>query len=231
MREFIFKNGFTLWIKWVWNTRKLKNQYPSAKIGFMAKVKGKCEFGKCARIDNYALLENTSLGDYSYVGTDVRLNYSTIGKFCSIGPGVYAGLGVHPTSTFVSTSNHFYSGDPECSEIPYFKEYRETNIGHDVWIGARATLVDGVKIGDGAVIGAGAVVTKDVPPYAVAVGVPARVVKYRFSAEEITFLLDYKWWDKDLEWVMRNKNLFQDIEKLKKFTFSEEVALDPLPRP
>lgn len=231
MRDILLKNGFTLWFKWVWNTHKLKKQNPSAKIGFMAKVKGECEFGTCARIDNFALLENTSLGDYSYVGTDVRLNYTTIGKFCSIGPGVYAGLGVHPTSTFVSTSNHFYSGDPNCKGIPYFKEYRETLIGHDVWIGARATLVDGIKIGDGAVIGAGAVVTKDVPPYAVAVGVPAKVVKYRFSPEEISFLLNYKWWEKDLEWILENKNLFQDINRLKKFTVSQEEISASFPQP
>ena len=77
------------------------------------------------------------------------------------------------------------------------KEQKEIRIGNDVFIGANVTILDGVTIGDGAVIGAGAVVVKDIPPYAVAVGVPAKVIKYRFTPEQIKALLEIKWWDFD----------------------------------
>jgi tetrahydrodipicolinate N-succinyltransferase len=75
-------------------------------------------------------------------------------------------------------------------------------------------LIDGVTIGDGAIIGAGAVVTKDVPPYAIVGGIPARLIKYRFEPDEIEFLLKLKWWDKDLEWIKNNSKLFNNIKKL-----------------
>lgn len=216
MIEDITKNNFTLWIKWVWDTYQVKKKFPSAKIGFMAKLKGKSYLGQFSRIDNKVLLENTSVGDFSYIGTEVRLNYTSIGKFCSIGPGVYAGLGVHPTSTFVSTSNHLYSGDPLQTEAPFFEDYRETTIGNDVWIGARAIIIDGVQIGDGAVVGAGAVVTKDVPPYAIVGGVPAKIIKYRFEPDQISFLNQFRWWDRDSDWIMKNKTLLSDIKVLMK---------------
>ena len=72
-----------------------------------------------------------------------------------------------------------------------------THIGNDVWIGLNATILDGVTIGDGAIVAAGAVVTKDVPPYAVVAGVPAKIIKYRFTESQIDFLLKFRWWEKD----------------------------------
>lgn len=82
------------------------------------------------------------------------------------------------------------------------------NVGNDVWIGRRAIILSGVTIGDGVIIGAGAIVAKDVPPYAVAVGNPARVVKYRFAPEEIEFLLTLKWWTWDDDEIQRHADLF-----------------------
>lgn len=216
MIKLVMKNGFTLWVKWLKDTYKLKKKFPTAYLGYMAKIKGNSSLGEHARIDNYALLEHSSVGDFSYVGTEVRLNYTSLGKFCSIGPGVCAGLGVHPVTKFVSSSNWFYSNNPDQEELPYFEEYKKTTIGNDVWIGAKAVIIDGVTIGDGAVVGAGAVVTKDIPPFAVAVGVPARVIKYRFNPEEISFLEDYKWWDREKSWIMENRPLFKDIQGFRK---------------
>lgn len=212
MMKILLKNGLSLWGKWVWNTYKIKKKFPTASVGYMAKCKGDSYLGDMSRIDNHALLEHTSVGDFSYIGTEVRLNFTSVGKFCSVGPGVCAGLGVHPTAKFVSSSNWFYSNDPLQQELPYFEEYKKTSIGHDVWIGAKAVIIDGVTIGDGAVIGAGAVVTRDIPPYAVAVGVPAKVIKYRFEPEEIDFLLNYRWWDKEKEWILRNRKEFCDLK-------------------
>ena len=87
-----------------------------------------------------------------------------------------------------------------------------THIGNDVWIGLNATILDGVTIGDGAIVAAGAVVTKDVPPYAVVAGVPAKIIKYRFTESQIDFLLKFRWWEKDRKWIQQNYKRFQDIE-------------------
>ena len=87
-------------------------------------------------------------------------------------------------------------------------------IGNDVWIGARATILSGVTVGDGAVIGAGALVAKDVPPYAIVGGVPARLIKYRFSSEIINELLEIKWWDWDSKKLTQNiDDFYLDVEE------------------
>lgn len=87
-------------------------------------------------------------------------------------------------------------------------------IGNDVWIATGAVLVCGnhaLKIGDGAVVAAGAVVTKDVPPYAVVAGCPAEIIKYRFDKDTIEKLLNLKWWDKDSDWIKEKVSVFTDI--------------------
>lgn len=89
---------------------------------------------------------------------------------------------------------------------------KEVIIGNDVWIGQSVLIKPGVVIGDGAIIGAGAVVTKNVAPYAIVVGVPAQIIKYRFSDEQIKKLLNIKWWDKDKEWIEEKAYLFSDVD-------------------
>ena len=103
--------------------------------------------------------------------------------------------------------------------------YRKTasgylvDIGHDVWIGADVKIMDGVSIGNGAVVAAGAVVTKDVPPYARVGGVPAKIIKYRFTPDQIEFLQQFKWWNMPEDWIRENWQMFEDIEKFaEKFT-------------
>lgn len=85
-------------------------------------------------------------------------------------------------------------------------------IGNDVWIGDRVTILDGIRIGDGAIIGSGAVVTKDIEPYTINVGVPAKSIRKRFIEDEIKFLLEFKWWNKDWEWIKINSDKFESIE-------------------
>lgn len=151
-----------------------------------------------ARLYSPHRFERSGIGAYSYVGEDAIVKNTQIGRFTSIGPGFRAGFGMHPVDT-VSTSPVFYSVHKQCghtfSGSNKVVENAPIRIGNDVYIGMNVTVLDGVTIGDGAVVGAGAVVAQDVPPYAIAVGVPAKVVRWRFDEDTIARLLASRWWD------------------------------------
>lgn len=137
------------------------------------------------------------IGAFTYFSKQVDFYQTRIGRYCSIGPGVLCNPGMHPIQ-FVSTSPVFYKPGTSCNmtfaSVDQFCENGRVEIGNDVWIGARSVIRDGVSIGDGAVIGAGAVVVKNVPPYAIVGGVPARIIRFRFSQEQIDRLLRIQWW-------------------------------------
>ncbi len=144
------------------------------------------------------LILNGDIKPYSYIGRNSIIQNATIGSFCSIANDVFVGLGTHPTNLF-STSPLFYRRNNTfdiklVSENLDFSEYSSIEIGNDVWIGSRATIIDGVKVGDGAIIAAGTLVTKDVEPYSIIGGVPAKIIKYRFSQETIEKLIKLQWW-------------------------------------
>lgn len=160
-------------------------------------------------------LHNVQLGDYTYISKNSSISNCSIGKVCSIGPNFCCGLGVHPTNG-ISTAPMFYStakqnGTTLCKKNK-IEESLHTTIGNDVFIGANVTVLDGVKIADGAVIGAGAVVVNDIPPYAVAVGVPAKVVKYRFDEATIKALLEKQWWNGSENELKRVERNFWDVK-------------------
>ncbi|ARG96294.1 type B chloramphenicol O-acetyltransferase [Legionella micdadei] len=125
-----------------------------------------------------------------------------IGSFCSIGTGVcfmMAGNQGHRMD-WISTFPFFYTGDPEFSSaLDGYQPSGDTVIGHDVWIGSEAMIMSGVKIGSGAIIGSRAVITKDVEPYAIMGGVPAKMIRKRFEAPAIDQLLEMAWWDWPIE--------------------------------
>lgn len=148
-------------------------------------------------------LHNVQLGDYSYFAKNAQVANSTIGKFCSVGPNFCCGMGIHPTNG-ISTHPKFYRGKEE--------EHKLVTIGNDVFIGANVTVLDGVKIGDGAVIGAGSVVSKDIPPYAVAVGCPIEIKRYRLTKKQIEAMERIQWWSWDDEKLKDIRSMFHDIE-------------------
>lgn len=142
-------------------------------------------------------ISNANIGRHTYFAGCRGGNFS-IGAFCSVGPDtVIGGMGVHPVH-MLSTHPVFYSKFRQSgmtfASTNAVDELPHTRIGNDVWIGAGARILDGVCIGDGAIIAAGAVVVKDVPDYAVVGGVPAKLIKFRFSVEEIALLKKIQWW-------------------------------------
>ena len=131
-------------------------------------------------------------------GVSIRDKRSRIGKFCAIASNVHIGTGSHSLNYLTIRSFTYRSTGPwnipECNQVK-FENHKPVFIGNDVWIGLNAIIMDGVTIGDGAVIGAGAVVTKDIPPYAIAVGVPAKIIKYRFDENTIKRIQAVQWWN------------------------------------
>lgn len=170
-------------------------------------------FGRNNALNRNVVFLESSIGDFSYINYNSIVNVTSIGKFCSIGPNCVIGLGNHPTRKFVSTSSFLYTKGIFL-EKTYYDEHLPVTIGNDVWIGANVTVINGIHIGDGAVVAANSVVTRDVPSYSVCGGCPAQVLRKRFEAEDIEFLLNLKWWDKDSEWIKTHATLFFNIEEL-----------------
>ena len=194
-----------------------------------------CSFGKSTTIDstarfegenlllNHSVFLNSSMGYASYVSDHSFIKNTVIGRYTCIANEVMTVAGNHPLS-FASVHPAFYSTTQKLSYVKQNKfddfHYLDSQqkisvvIGNDVWIGARATILEGITIGDGAIVAAGAIVTKDVPPYAIVGGVPARIIKYRFDEETIQKLLKLKWWEKDEAWIKSHADDFDDVEKL-----------------
>ncbi len=153
-----------------------------------------------------SISENCTIGRMSYLSEYAQLcRGSSLGKFCSVARFVEIGPIEHPTD-YLSThpfqySTHHFSGQPDWDNMERctFAEAPGAMVGHDVWVGRHAIIKRGVTVGHGAIIAAGAVVTKDVPPYAVVGGVPAQIIRYRFAADIVDRLLVVKWWDRPLD--------------------------------
>lgn len=155
-------------------------------------------------VDNYTKLyspykiSESIIGNYTYIAQNSIINHTTIGNFCSIGPNLLCGWGIHPTNG-LSTSPMFYSTKKQngitLSANDKIDEIKPILIGNDVFIGMNVTILDGITIGDGAIIGAGSVVSKNIPAYAIAVGSPIKIIKYRFEKDTIQELLNIKWWE------------------------------------
>lgn len=170
---------------------------------FLLKIRGSSivntEFGYDSKVESGSNVFNSRFGRHSFAGYNCEISHSEIGSFCSIGNNVILNPGVHPIN-WVSTSPVFYSGK-DSVKVKYANfdkvKRRSLVIGSDVWIGSNVVVMGGVNIGHGAIIGASSVVTKNVPPYAIVGGVPAKILKYRFDENLIEELLQSKWWELD----------------------------------
>lgn len=171
-------------------------------------------------LDNYVnfgavVHESSVIGQYTYLNSNSQINsYVNIGKFCSIASDVIIAPDNHPVDWL---STHPFQCDPLWTDSlgvkgkHFIVSKNHTTIMNDVWIGTRVIIKRGVKIGNGAIIGAGSVVTKDVPDYAIAAGIPAKIIRYRFSQDIIDKLLQINWWNLPID-QLRNVD-FNDINK------------------
>lgn len=156
-----------------------------------------CNIDKTSKIGTGSNCIGVTMGRYSYMGKNNSVTNAEIGSFCSIASYCAIGGGAHDLAA-VSTSPVFQEGRNVFSvNLGHLKSELNNKvvIGSDVWIGENVFINDGITIGNGAVIGAHSVVTHDVPDYAIVAGVPAKVIRYRFSAEQIVKLNEVKWWD------------------------------------
>ena len=165
--------------------------------------------GKNLNIRKDVFISDTlkKIGDGTYIGNRSEiLNCSEIGQFCSISHDVKIGLDNHNLD-FVSTNSIFCPNDKK------MRETKSSIIENDVLISANVMIISGVKIGNGAIIGAGAFVNKDVPPYAIVAGIPAKIIKYRFDEQTIEKLLKSEWWNFSPEKIKELSPYFTDIRK------------------
>lgn len=163
--------------------------------------------GKDAYIEGGELVRDISIGDYTYIMGAHIYEGVHIGKYCSIAYQVSIGAGEHYTNRLSTYPLQIRALHITNERDKVFPVSLQTVIGNDVWIGNGAVIKSGVKIGDGAVIATGAIVTKDVPPYAIVGGVPARILKFRFDKEMISLLPKTQWWNKDINWLKNHSSL------------------------
>lgn len=187
-----------------------------------------CDIDKTSKVESGSSLVNVKMDKHSFCGYDCEITNCYIGSFCSIANGVIIGGGMHPVN-WVSMSPVFYEGRD--SVKAKFSEHRReenkvTKIGHDVWIGQNSLIKQGIKIGNGAVIGMGSVVTKDVEPYSIVVGTPAKMIKKRFDDNIIELLENSRWWEFEDDMLVYYAAFFKEpsefLDKLNKEKMNNE---------
>ena len=199
--------GLKNYLHSIFSIKKFTHKY----ISFSAFWDSKTRITKTTALGGHSRCYNVTIGTYSSIRDRGRAMNAVIGNYTVIAKDCEIGLGVHPTN-YLTCHSIFYKNSPWGFHPEWVKPVenivRITNIGNDVWIGAKSMIMDGVTIGDGAIVAAGSVVTRDVPPFAVVGGAPAKVIKYRFSQEVIDRLEEIQWWNLPDEKITEVVDLF-----------------------
>lgn len=182
-------------------------------VSFFAIWDKKSSFTKSSILCRGAKINNSIIGRYVRVGLDVEVNNAVIGNFSRIGRNTIIGPGRHPMNLLTSHNifykkNKAWKANKKWVANIDFEEEKTSLIGNDVWVGLNCIIMDGVKIGDGAIIAAGSVVTKDVLPFSIVGGIPAKHIKETFPKEIQDRLLEIKWWDLPDEEITKRIDLF-----------------------
>ncbi len=193
--------------------KKILNKEPNISSSSVIKD---CSFGEYVEIGSNNNIQDSIIDDYSYTSENCQIIHSTIKKFVNIASYVRLNPSPHPMSW--ASQHHmqyrremFGFGIDDEDFFDWRKE-RRVEIGNDVWLGHNVVIMGDVNIGNGAVIGSSAVVTKDIPPFAIAVGNPAKVIRYRFDEDTINALQSIAWWDWDYEKIKDSIDDFKSIE-------------------
>ena len=200
------------------------NFFFNPRISLFSIISANAKVDKTAYIYRGVKAKNAVIGEHSYIAANTDIENAEIGKFCSIADHCRIGMSGHSlqcistSPIFTQKLNALQEKWVENDVFDYKGIEERVYLGNDVWVGSHVLINGGVRIGDGAVIAAGAVVTKDVPPYAVVGGVPAKVIKYRFSEDVIKCLEELQWWNLPEEKLRSCIALFQ----------KEEVAIEEL---
>lgn len=171
-----------------------------------------------SKVESGSAVIDSTFGRHSFCGYDCTIVACDVGAFCSIASGVVIGGARHPIE-YASTSPVFLSHKDSVKKKYSRHVYSwspRTRIGNDVWIGERALIKGGVTIGDGAVVGMGSIVTKDVPPYTIVAGNPAKIIRVRFAPEISEAMLRLRWWNLPDDELTAIAPLFRDPEALLK---------------
>tara|TARA_B100001287_G_C22674226_1_gene526855 strand:- start:2061 stop:2681 length:621 start_codon:yes stop_codon:yes gene_type:complete len=169
---------------------------------------------KSSKIESGSQFYFSKIDKYSFCGYDCDISYTEIGKYVSIANRVIIGGGRHPME-WVGMSPVFYDNKDSIKKkfsMHKREDSKKISIANDVWIGQSSIILPGLKIGNGVVVGAGSVVTKDVPDYAIVVGNPAKIIKYRFEKNTISKLLEINWWDFDDKKLQNYAKYFNDVD-------------------
>lgn len=215
-------------------------------INILGRYPGTCRIEKSSKrrnvsctgynlIGKRARLRNVEMGYASGISEDSIVEETKIGKYTALAPRLRIIRGEHPVKDHVSIHPAFYSTMAQYGftyvKRQSFDEFRYADvdrkygviIGNDVWIGADVIIVEGVTIGDGAIVAAGSVVTKNIPPYAIVGGNPAKLIRYRFESDEIDFLMKLQWWNKTDAWIEKHSNAFANVKDLQRVLELEDA--------
>ncbi len=212
-------------LKKVYKTIWYKTLYLSKKVSISKGCKVSCGstlygYNKIGKHSEF----NGVIGKHSYIGENSKI-YANIGKFCSIGNNVKVIYATHPSKKFVSThpslyslrkqSGYTYTKFQRFDEFLYYDKEKSivTKIENDVWIGDNVIILGGVSIGNGAIVAAGSIVTKNVEPYTIVGGIPAKKINDRFNSDQKNFLENFQWWEKNDDFILSNIDQFCDIEQ------------------